>query len=214
MVVLMVGAGKAPTQELFMRHYRRCDYAIAVDGGLNAFYGEVPDLIVGDMDSAKKKLLEQFEQGATEFHFAPAEKDETDAMLALDIAVRKGASKIVFLGALGLRLDHELANLMLLKRAYDREVSLELVDEIQTVELNKGIFTVDGEIGQTVSLLPFESYAIVSAKGLQYPLQQLRLCNDNPQGISNVFTSDTAEIQTEQLLLVIKNNMEGYCDAY
>ncbi len=62
---------------------------IAIDGGLRVFrdYGLVPDLIVGDMDSVEAELLKSY-RVKSDLVAVPAEKNETDAALAVDEAVR------------------------------------------------------------------------------------------------------------------------------
>ena len=81
------------------------DYVIACDAGyLNArTLGVVPDLIVGDFDSAPRPEGENLV-------VLPAEKDDTDTHYAARLAVEKGFEQVLILGVLGgARLDHSLA---------------------------------------------------------------------------------------------------------
>ena len=93
------------------------DRVIAVDRGLNAAWalGIVPDVIVGDFDSADPAALADFrrrEHIVWEVH--QPEKDDTDTELAIKRAAAMGAGYIVLLGATGGRLDHLLGNIHLL----------------------------------------------------------------------------------------------------
>lgn len=205
MNVLIVCAGKPPGKKLFKQCLKRSDYSIAVDGGLSAFYGYTPNMIVGDLDSADSELVAHYKNKNVEFHYAEVKKNETDTMLALDVAIERGAREITLLGALGIRIDHELSNLMLLKRAYNKGVKLVIEDEIQTIEIEKGDFEIHGSPGQTVSLVPVGSYATVTVDdGLFYPLNHLLLKNDQPRGVSNVFEKTSAKVHTKQFVFVIK----------
>ena len=90
------------------------DLVIAVDSGLERVrvLGLKPDLIIGDMDSVEPELL-QLHPNTTQLRH-PADKNETDTELAIHYALDAGASEIVLLGAVGDRLDHTLANVLLL----------------------------------------------------------------------------------------------------
>lgn len=97
-------------------HPKADDIAIAADvGAFNAKkLGDIPDIIVGDFDSAKLDLIKK-EFPRAEINEVPAEKDFTDTELAIDIALKKGANEIVIIGGLDGRLDHTLTNIALLE---------------------------------------------------------------------------------------------------
>ena len=62
------------------------DLTIAVDGGLAAAkaLGILPDVVVGDLDTADESLVEEFRQYPfIRWDVHPPEKDETDTELAL-----------------------------------------------------------------------------------------------------------------------------------
>ncbi len=206
MKMLIVAAGKLPPGELLIKRAEQSDFIIAVDGGLSAFAktGIIPNLIVGDMDSSRLVSVQKYVRMGSECHQVSAEKNETDTQLAVDIAIQKGAREIVLLGATGGRIDHLLSNIMLLKRAMRAGVLMVIEDKLQTVEIGKGTFEINGEPGQTVSILPVNSFARVTAKGLYYPLEGLLLTNGKPRGISNLFLKEKAQISTKQPVLVLK----------
>ena len=76
--------------------------------------------------------------------------------MALEEAVLRGAGEILLLGALGDRLDHTLANILLLIPWSSRGIRVRLVDENHEAQVVTGpaSFAVMGETGDTVSLLP------------------------------------------------------------
>ncbi|MEF9988954.1 MAG: thiamine diphosphokinase [Christensenellaceae bacterium] len=206
MKMLIVAAGKLPANELINQYAEESDFCIAVDGGLCAFEHTsiVPNLIVGDMDSVDSIVLNEYLKKGSEAVFAEAEKNETDSMLALDIAIKRGATKIVMLGATGGRIDHLLSNIMLLKRAHKKNIELVMEDKRHTISIGKGDFDIKGKKGQTVSLIPINDSVHVTASGLYYPLENLRLTNDKPRGVSNLFLRETAHIKSDRYVLVIK----------
>src|SRR6185503_5132730 len=93
------------------------DVIIAADSGAGwvVSRGALPDIVIGDMDSIDPELLRRLTDDGAAVEAHPAEKDASDAELAVGRAVAAGADEIVILGGLrGARLDHELANLLLL----------------------------------------------------------------------------------------------------
>ena len=74
----------------------------------------IPDIIVGDMDSASVEDIKKIEALGIEKYTFSAEKDFTDTELALRLALKKGARQVVLFGGLGSRPDHSLANIFLM----------------------------------------------------------------------------------------------------
>ena len=86
------------------------DLILAADGGYRHCQaaGLRPDLLLGDLDS-----LETPPQALPVQTF-PAEKDDTDTMLAVKYALAQGCTTVHLYGCTGGRLDHTLANLQTL----------------------------------------------------------------------------------------------------
>ncbi|MDR3119887.1 MAG: thiamine diphosphokinase [Clostridiales bacterium] len=89
----------------------------------------MPDLILGDFDSADAALLERYRSAGTPIESHPADKDFTDTELAVERAAAVGCKTILVLGALGARIDHTAANLQLLYKYAMRGVRVALADE-------------------------------------------------------------------------------------
>ena len=89
---------------------------IAADSGLDAATdnGIPVDLVVGDLDSASPQAIARARRAGVPISQHPIDKDATDLELALAAAVRSGAVEILVLGGFGGRLDHLLANTLLL----------------------------------------------------------------------------------------------------
>ena len=181
---------------------------ICADGGARhaRAMGLIPDMIIGDLDSMSADLLGIFSDRGVDIRRHPPGKDETDTELAFEAALEFSPSEILVVGALGYRLDHTLANLSLLLKGEARQIPVKLIDEWCEIFLVTATCTINGEIGQTVSLLPFFGVVTgVSLTGFAYPLEQGRMSMERPFGVSNRLTAETATITVASgRLLVIR----------
>lgn len=208
MNVLIVLGGEAPGSALLESCASCADLTIAADRGLEAFdkAGLKPDLLLGDMDSVGEEVLLRMQEN-TEIDRLPCIKDDTDGVHALDVAIARGARHITLLGALGGRMDHALANLMLLIRAARVGVKAQILSESMRIERVDGCMIVCGAKGDTVSLLPMGEAKGVTIKGFFYPLDNQDLDSAYPLGISNVITQDTARITVREGDLLLFHNL-------
>ena len=177
------------------------DIIVAADGGARHVLrlGFTPHVVVGDMDSLDHEQSEHLRQMGCRFLTYPARKDETDAELALLYAVEQGADEVIILGALGGRIDHTLANVLLLALPELRGVRVSLVDGQQEVTLIRGEGTIRGQVGDTVSLLPIAGDAGgITTRGLEYALHDGTLVFGRTRGVSNVLTAPTAHISVRR----------------
>lgn len=195
MNALIVLGGDAPGKALLKSCAGQADLLIAADRGLEAFHaaGVAPDLLIGDMDSVDAVILDQYEGQANQTRLC-CEKDDTDGEAALHLALERGADRVTFLGALGGRLDHALANLMLLNRAHQLGVRAEILDEKVRIFRVEGHAVLRGALGDTVSLLPLGKAEGVTLEGFHYPLENGTLTSDRTLGISNIVNSDDAQV--------------------
>ena len=195
MRAVIVLGGDLPSADLLRRCAEDADFTIAADRGLEAFdiASLVPDFMVGDMDSVKPAVLSRFEPYVEERRL-PCEKDDTDGFEAMHAAVSRGADDITILGALGGRLDHALANLMILVRAAELGARAELLDEQVRIERVNGKLTLSGQIGDTVSVLPLGRVEHITLSGFYYPLVDGTMTSASSLGISNVMTTERAEV--------------------
>ncbi len=187
------------------------DLVIAADGGAAWLdgLGRPPDVLVGDLDSVEPALVDRLAAGGTRVVRHPREKDASDTELAISEALRLGATEIVLVGALGgERLDHELANLLLLA---DPElppgaVSIARGGTGVRVLRGPGELSLLAGIGATVTLLPIGGDATgVTTAGLRYPLEDETLRVGRSRGLSNEVTAAPASVRVvEGTLLVIE----------
>lgn len=216
MKVLIVLGGDAPGVELLKECVSEADFSIAADRGLEAFDAAElePDLLIGDMDSVSPDVLARYESRLSEDRLNCI-KNDTDCEYALNLAVEKGATEIILLGALGGRLDHALANLMMVVRAARHGVWAEIRAEgVRIVRIN-GSYTLTGAKGSTISLLPLGTARGVSIKGCYYTIEDFTLESDTSRGMSNVVTADEAVISAREgdLMLFHYSDIHGHGES-
>jgi len=190
---------------------------IAADGGARsaAAFGIRLDYWVGDGDSIDDATLDRLAREGVAIQRAEPDKDESDTELALLTAIQHGADAVVILGALGgVRFDHALANIGLLRHPVLDGRPVRLYDEVASrISLisssDDGVpVTADfeGRPGDLVSLLPLGLAAEgVRTKGLRFELRDEVLSGGRTRGLSNVRTEDVARITVRSgWLLVIE----------
>ena len=135
----------------------------------------------------------------------PRRKDYTDLELALQHACSSGAETILVFGALGLRWDQSLANLLLPALPVLAKVPIVLMDGAQEMSLvgRRKIHSIVGRPGDTVSLIPISGDVTgVTTHGLKFPLKNETLFFGSSRSVSNVLLASEASIELEQGLLV------------
>jgi thiamine pyrophosphokinase len=177
---------------------------VAADGGLRNAHrlGLAPDILVGDLDSLDPGAVAAAERAGTPVLRSPVDKDETDTELALLEAIRRGATRITVLGALGgSRVDHELANVWLLAHPGLEGATVLLLDARSRVSLARApgptgqpvVVDLPGPVGSLVSLFPVGGDADgITTRGLRYPLHGESLRTGPARGQSNVRTASDA----------------------
>lgn len=186
-------------------YLRTADFIIAADGGAQHVLrmGFTPHVVIGDMDSLTQEQVERLKQAGCRFLTYPTRKNETDAELALLYAVKQGADQIIILGASGGRIDHTLANVLLLTLPELKGVQVSLVDGQQEVILIRGEGTIRGQVGDSVSLLPLAGDAEgITSSGLEYTLDDDTLMFGRTRGVSNTLTASTAHIRLRKGVLL------------
>jgi len=190
----------------------RYDRILAADSGMNALYAAAvtPDIIIGDFDSADKKILAFFQQNKEiDFCNLNPEKDDTDTEFAIRESIRRGADSITIIGGTGTRLDHVLGNISLLGIGLEEGVRMELLDAHNRICMIDHSVTLKKkeQYGNYLSLIPYNGNVTgVTLKGLKYPLHDYTMGGFNSLGISNEIVDDEASIElTSGQLLVIES---------
>jgi len=185
---------------------------VAADGGarLAEPLGLRLDRWVGDGDSIGPALEAELTRSGVPMRRVPVDKDESDTELAVVEAVAAGARDVTVIGALGgRRVDHALANVLLLAHPALAGLAARLLDSRARVTLvtGPGELSFGGRVGDLVSLLPFgDAVEGVTTTGLRFPLADEPLPAGRPRGLSNVRTAPTATVAVRGgRLLVIES---------
>ena len=181
------------------------DYVIAADSGLQAVerLGLTADLVVGDLDSVDPALLDR---PGLEVDRHPPAKDQTDIVLALDRARDLGARAVVVVSGGGGRLDHALANLLVLASPRYAQVRVRALIGDAEVAVVRDNHTMTAPAGTVVSLFAVDGPARgVTTEGLRYPLRDEVLDPLSSRGVSNEFAGGPAAVHVARgALLVIR----------
>ena len=175
-------------------------FLIAADSGLDRCKaaGIVPDLAVGDFDSAVSKIPEGVERVTV-----PSEKDITDAWLAARIALERGYNELRFFCALGGRVSHSIANIQMLRDLKRQGAVGVLFGERCAMFLLEGKSVRVQKYDGYLSLFALDETAVVSETGVKYPLDRHTLTNTFPLGVSNEITAEFAEITAHSGLCAV-----------
>jgi thiamine pyrophosphokinase len=176
------------------------DVVIAADSGLEhaQLLGVPVDLVIGDLDSVAPSALDAAIAAGVAVERHPAAKDATDLELALDAALERGVTAVHVVGIAGGRLDHFLANVLLLAspRYRSARVDAHVGDAHVTVVHDRAELA--GTPGDLCSLLPLGGPAAgVRTEGLRYPLRGELLPPGTTRGVSNEFLHARAAVSLE-----------------
>jgi len=208
MKAVIICGGEIRDYQYLKKYLEDADIIIAADSGVMHCrgFGVVPHILLGDFDSSCPGILSQISSQTQIVRF-PIEKDMTDSELAANMAIEKGADHIVFLGAIGTRTDHTLANIFMLKKLLDKGVEAIIADEKNEIRIINKSIRLKREEGCFISLLPLNGSARgVTISGFYYPLVNATLEVGSSWGVSNIFTENEAQVTLEEgYLLVIKS---------
>jgi thiamine pyrophosphokinase len=198
---LLAGLGLPPAAERTV---------VAADSGAGhaLALGFEVDVVVGDFDSLDPAALAAIEAAGAEVERHPVAKDATDLELALDTALALGPARVVVVGGHGGRLDHFLANALVLAAPRYAAVELDaLVGDAVVSVLRPGReVRIAGRPGQVVTLLPVHGPAEgVRTEGLRYPLHGETLPAGTTRGVSNELVADVGTVRLDAgVVLVVR----------
>jgi thiamine pyrophosphokinase len=202
---VVVFAGGDPVGGHVRPHIPGDASVVAADSGLHhaQALGVPVDVVVGDFDSVDAAALERAVEAGANVERHPAEKDFTDLELALQIAVREGAHDVLVVGGAGGRVDHFLANaLVLASEDFARMRVCALIDEARVTVVRDQV-ELRGPAGSLLSLLPVAGMARgVHTKGLRYPLVGEDLSPGSTRGVSNEFVEPVATVALDRGVLL------------
>lgn len=167
---IVLANGKAPRKSFF-RFARKNGFEkiICADGGANSIkkLGLIPQVILGDLDSASEEVLKEF--STTSEIIRIADQNTTDMEKALMYCVENGIAEVLLAGVTGTRLDHSLGNLSLLHRFIGAlSISLMSEDSLLTPVNDSRIFMCNPN--DIFSIYGFGTDVRITTRGLKYEL--------------------------------------------
>ncbi len=193
--LIITGGNESPVKKSDSRFVIACDKGFEYANK----YSLIPDLVIGDFDS-----LSEMPSNVPLLRLKP-EKDDTDTMVAIKYALDHGLTDITLTCALGGRIDHAYANIQSALYAINRGAKFSISEKSTRIDFIK-----NGEI--SLPKLDFSVISVfslteksegVTVKGTKYTLECATLTSDFPLGVSNEWSSDTAEISVENGILMI-----------
>ncbi len=190
--------------------FSRDDIVICADGGAsNALkMGLIPDVVIGDMDSIKFGVKEKIREKSakTRYIATSPEKDESDTQLAVEYALGLDVKKIMITGAVGDRIDHTLANIILLTSPGLEDIDVRILTDNSDMFIVRKPVTINGVPGKTITLISLSPYTyFTGTRGLKYELKEEKLDFSPVRGLSNEFIDKKAKLDIrEGTLLVIR----------
>lgn len=188
---------------------KNADCIIACDKGFDYAkkMGIMPDLIMGDFDSAS----EEPPQGARTIRFKK-EKDDTDTMCAVKYALEQGFSTIVIACAFGGRFDHTFANIQTAAYAAENGARTTLLGDGEKAFVFKdSSITVEQKAGFSLSVFSLTEHSSgVYENGTKYTLDDAHMHCTCPLGVSNEWIENKAEIGVKNgILLVVESKLDA-----
>lgn len=202
MKILLVLAGSIPSRELLKTYMEFSDLIIAVDGGVNAFtdYEFQPDVIVGDLDSARLSVSPESEL------IKDADQESTDLQKALDYVLnQRTVQKLTILGGLGGRTDHLLNNLKICSQV-DPAINLEFHSELSgdsdfenesIYRLAPGEMSIRANSDSTISIISIDPFEGLNSTGLKWELQ-------NEKSASGFISQSNQTVSQDVLFSLLK----------
>jgi len=209
--VLVVGAAPSAHSDAFYRELlASAPTVVAADaaGEWCARLGRVPDVVVGDFDSAGHGAADRLERLGARVERHPEDKDVTDLELAVAVARERWALPVCLTAAFTDRFDHSLAALGLVLRA---GAGARIVEPSWRAWpcMAGAPLRLDLARGATYSLLALERCEGVEAMGGEWGLHDTTLEPLSGRGVSNVATGAEIRISVRSgSLLVIANDAE------
>lgn len=167
---------------------KEVDFILSADGGTNHCLQAslIPDLVVGDLDSISEESIQIIKKNGIPIEKFPVKKDKTDSELASDYVIDKGFKDITIMGAIGNRMDHTLANILLLTKLTEKGIKGRIIDGNNTIYLVEDELTLENQAGFYVSIIPITNSGIlISLKGFEYELENTEIKFGSTLGISN-----------------------------
>lgn len=176
-------------------------FIYCADGGYRYAekFGIKPDILIGDFDTCPEAL-----ESSNEIKRYKPEKDETDTMLAVLDAEKRGFKEINILAALGGRFDHTFANIQTLAYVFSKGMTGYILDKKNIITMQKaGREEYLKKEGYYFSLFAYENVENLTIKGAEYNAENIDLKQNFPLGVSNKITDEKCIIEFKSGILLV-----------
>lgn len=198
---LLILNGEKVNSTTILKLKDESDFILSADGGTDycVELGIIPDLVIGDLDSISPKTLDILKKKEVPINVFPIKKDKTDSQLSIEYLMDKGAEEITIIGAIGSRIDHTLANILLLKTIKDKGIKGKIVHNNNIIYIIDDELIMDKKNGYFVSIIPIESKGVlVSLKGFEYNLSKVKIDFASTLGVSNFVIDEKGYIKVHE----------------
>ena len=196
---LLVAGGRAPSSA-WLKAASANRRLYAIDSGADACRaaGLVPELFIGDGDSAKRDTLSWIEDSHVACKRFPPEKDKTDTQLALEMVAKNRSPFVILTGGFGKRFDHAFSLLYSFVGAGLCGCLADDHEFLFVLREDDGIVLETLSTPKSISLLPLTPECRgVSIDGVHWPLADAILRQDKPYAISNRLAPSANRITAE-----------------
>lgn len=206
MSALIIGNGSNLDKDVLVLENLNIEYVICADGGLEKAekLGLTPNIIIGDLDSVNKLVLKKYLDINIELIKYPSEKNYTDMELAIEHAIEKGFKNIILIGATGSRLDHTIANVMLIEKYYKNGIHIQVIDNNNIIQVVDKSIEIMNKKDYFVSIVPItDSIEVVSLIGFKYPLNNVNVKRGSTLCISNQIIHEKGSIKLDKGIALV-----------
>lgn len=182
-IVLVLAGGRAPDQAWLQNIYKNLQPKVyCADGGIRSAEAldVVPELLLGDADSADATSYQRAEAQGTEIKRYPVAKDNTDLGLVLENIPEQTA--LLLSGVFGGRLDHLYANIFTIlakKKAFQPCVMVDEQELLLLLQADEYVSIKMARKPKAISVLCLDEKATVSLNGVRWPLVKAEISRNN-----------------------------------
>ncbi|MBI4062618.1 thiamine diphosphokinase [Candidatus Gottesmanbacteria bacterium] len=186
------------------------DFVIGVDRGAYWLlrHGVMPHIAIGDFDSVTKKELQIIKKKIRRVIEQKSHpKYKIDLELAVGYALKRKPTEVVIYGGIGSRADHTMVAVNLLEKLLQKNIEAKIRDSHNEVFLFDSRRTIlRSRQYKYLSLLPYSSKAVVTLRGVLYPVAKHTFHRNSSLGVSNEIVGKSAEIIVHSgIVLVIQS---------
>jgi thiamine pyrophosphokinase len=186
---ILLGGDVTPTERL-KRQVKgaRC---IAADSGIAhaTVLQLAPELWVGDFDSSGTELEQAFKHVPRVVH--PSDKAATDGELAVEEALKRGATSLLLVGGFGGQFDHMLAHGTMMLALAEKGIAVFTSSGHEEAYPLLGALQLTGLARDTrLSVIGMTRLAALSIKGVRWPLNDREVPFGSSLTMSNATVGD------------------------